>query len=227
MDTGLNTTITPQVMVRNEAYWIAPVLNSLCSVFQNVLVADCGSDDGTLQIARQFIRDGVKVLAKGKLTPKENGHVREELRAMTETPWSFVCDGDEYYPSDRLREIAKIELPADKKCGFTLIWNVVQLHDGMVCRLTLGNRLALYPTYDSQWVGDYPSDRPCPYCDDAKWFFYYPPVLHGFHLRFVPRSPLDNETFLRDRHMLRASEIPELLNGPWDNPVLSKLRQQI
>lgn len=221
-----NTSITPQVMVKNELYWIGPVLNSLVSVFENVLIADCGSTDGTIDVIQQYLRPGVELLIKGELSQKQNGLVRDELRQRTQTTWSWVNDGDEYYPISTLRMIAEQDIPAGRMIGFSTIWNVVQLFDGSLAKLTLGNRCALYPTNDTKWLGDYPSDRPAPYCDDAKYFFYYSPALFGFHMRYVPRSPLDDTTFLRDRHILTAKELPELAAGPWTNPSLEVLRRQ-
>ena len=221
MEFQRTTEMTAQLMVKNEEYWVGPVLSSLLECFEKVLVADCGSKDRTLEIIKSLQRPGMEIMKKGELTPAANGLVREELRKMTQTPWSFLCDGDEYYPVASLKGIVMYPIPEGKGAGFTPLRNVVWVHDKRVMKLTMGSRLCVYRTQENKWTGAYPADRPVPAADDRNLFFYYPSNFVGYHLRYVPRSPLDSTTYLRDRH---DDPLTELVNSSWSNPILEHLR---
>lgn len=192
--------VLPVVMVRNEERFIAQVLRPLVAVFGTAIVADTGSTDETVTLARAV---GATVYEVG----------RQDLPGLTQTrkrlgqevwrrgvPWQFLVDGDELYAESALRQIAQVTLPAGTSCAFTSMLSLDEDLDGAVWELQdQFSRCAIFPA-DAKWGGTYPFDSPDAFSRPQGFFYYDAPAglrYHGVHLHRLRRSRRDDEVALR------------------------------
>jgi len=201
--------ITAHVMVKNEEYFITPVMQSIVQAgFREVLVADCGSLDRTFERLVPFGElTRVKITRYGTLTPEENGRVRQHLTDNTKTRWAMLVDGDEYYWPYMLRRIVAAPMPEDKKFGFTTLANVQRDEAGFYIA-SIYSKHAVFDADKTVWEGEYPWENPVDIQvgNEGGALNYYfgedvPPrhAWHGLHLRCLPRSPYDSDTHMRDQ----------------------------
>jgi len=199
---------TAHLMVCNEEYWIEKVLKAILSApFDQILFYDCGSADKTLGIAQGFTDPRLIIKAMGKLSPEQNGAVRQVMLNETKTPWAYQVDGDELYPPGMLDRILAVELPGPIRTGLILLHEIDKTDQGLrIVSQTSGHRLhhktsrwqASYPFETTQWLGE----------DGRR--FYFPPVLYGYHVHALPRSPLDGQTYFRKQKQRLAKHYLDL-----------------
>ena len=183
--------LTAHVMVKNEVYYIESVLTPLVKHLKEVIIFDTGSNDGTPEIAEKM---GCRVIRKQCKSPQEVGLARQEMCDLTETYWCFQCDGDELYHSETFEQLAKQEMPDDKKLGFTPMVSV-DWQDGSYWLLNDPfSRTAIFPK-ETRWKGVYPFE--VPHWFDIPACFHYFDVTPGYHLHRLDRSPLDHKVFMR------------------------------
>ena len=99
--------ISITILTRNSARHLPKVLDSVRS-FDEVVVLDSGSSDGTLAMARQF--PNVKVYATQF---KGFGPLHNEAAAMARNDWIFSVDSDEVVTPELAQEIATLLLDED------------------------------------------------------------------------------------------------------------------
>ncbi len=194
---------TAHLMVRNEEYYIRPVLESVLQAgFKEVILADCGSTDLTWTIASQYLGwPGFRLYCFGVLTPQENGQVRQFMTDVTHTPWAMLVDGDEFYWPSALKHILAQEMPDGRRFGFTTLANVQHDSEGYYVA-SLHSKQAVFDV-QTKWGGAYPFENPDSITDAnlAHYFGHAVPGIHGLHLHCLRRSPYDNETYLRTQKM--------------------------
>ena len=224
-------TVTAHLMVRDEEYWIGYILANLTKYLSNVFVFDTGSTDKTIEIIKSF--PNVTLVEKGELNPKELCECRNEMMEMTQTPWVWQVDGDEFYPAKAVRALLKCSMPASKKVGFMRFLDVGW--DGENFReYSPFSRVAILAQearfYDNVANFGYPFETPNLF-HDKSLFHYFPDPITGYHLHHLERSSKDAEVYLREdkRHQFSMldKEIPlgSVLKIPfgrirWENPYL-------
>ncbi len=224
-------TVTAHLMIRDEEYWIGYILSTLTRHLSNVFVFDTGSTDSTLSIVKSF--PNVTLVEKGELNPKELCECRNEMMAMTQTPWVLQVDGDEFYPAKAVRALLKCEMPIGKKVGFTRFLDVG--YDGENFReYSPFSRVAILAQearfYDNVAGRGYPWEMPDSFFDKSL-YHYFPDEITGFHLHHLARSSRDQDVYLRedkkDQFSMqdRVVELGEILKIPfgkirWANPYL-------
>lgn len=215
----------PVLLVRNEEYWIGPVLSPLLVTFGLALVADTGSSDDTVAIARKA---GAEVLELGELSPQELGQARRhlgKLAARRGCRWIFQVDGDELYHPSTLRHITSQPIPQERIAGFTSMLTVDGDYQGdkLLALYELDDlfsRLALIPA-TCKWNGEYPFEAPAVFAEPEAYFYFNLPQgfrYHAIHLHRLIRSPHDSEVFLRQQKRfqfaMQDKQIARL--GPFD-----------
>lgn len=225
--------VTAHIMIRNEEFWIGYILAALTKYMPNVLVFDTGSTDSTIQIVKSF--PTVSLIEKGELDPHELCECRNEMMEMTQTPWVWQVDGDEFYPASSIEIFLKYEMPIGKKLGFTYFVDVGW--DGKNFRqYTAFNRVAILPR-EARYFAErgYPFETPDLFYNE-KLFHYFPNEVMGYHLHHLTRSSQDEEVYLRmqkkDQFSMMDQNHPlgEVLQikfeGNWPNPYLEWLKNR-
>lgn len=192
--------LTAHVMVKNESYWLSYVLLTLCRVLDRVIVIDCGSEDGTPDVVRlvqQRYPDKIHFETTGPLTEAQNGAIRQYMTDLTKTKWAAVVDGDELYSASALWNLMNTRLADNIRLSYTLM-QVVDFVGGEFVTRESFNRQFLFHVPTTQWLGEFPFDRPNWADIGDPTFRYYHTDVQGWDLAHLPRSPLDAAT--RHRH---------------------------
>src|SRR3990172_4504814 len=103
-------------MLRNEEYWVGPIVENLCQVFDKVMAFDCGSSDSTPDILKRLetLYPGVlEVSLFERMTPEANGKIRQLMTDQTKTEYAAIVDGDEWYPIEALWKLRNSEIPEE------------------------------------------------------------------------------------------------------------------
>jgi glycosyltransferase involved in cell wall biosynthesis len=198
--------ITANVLVKNEIYFIESVLTPLVKHLKEVIVFDTGSDDGTTLVAEKM---GCRVIRRNAKSPAEVSNARQEMCSLTNTPWIFLCDGDELYEDSTFEQLKEQEMPDGKKLGFTPMVSV-DWKDGSYWLLNDNfSRTAIYPK-ETRWKGTYPFE--VPHWFDIPACFHYFNVDYAYHLHRLDRSPLDAKVFMRKdkQYLFSLQENPNL-----------------
>lgn len=91
------------VPVKNEAANLTQCLNSLLD-FDDVVVVDSGSTDGTVEIAASYSRSVVQFEWNGKFPKKRNWALKN---IGLKYPWVLFLDADEIMTEGFVQEIKK------------------------------------------------------------------------------------------------------------------------
>ena len=201
-------TVTAHLMIRDEENWLGYILSTLTKFLPNVLVFDTGSTDSTIEIIKEF--PSVKLVKKGELSPMGLMECRNEMMEMTETPWVWQVDGDEFYPEKSIRALLKCEMPVDKRVGFTYFYDVGW--DGKDFRAYLPFHRVAILDREARYRDDvvkqgYPFETPSTF-QDWSLFYHLPLDVMGYHLHHLERSSKDSEVYLRQdkRHKFSLQE---------------------
>jgi glycosyltransferase involved in cell wall biosynthesis len=101
--------VTPVILTFNEAPNIGRVLDRL-TPFQEVLVVDSGSDDGTLEIVARYPNTRTVVRPFDSFSGQWNFAIRE---GGIRTEWALAMDADYVLPDDFLEELSRLSPAAD------------------------------------------------------------------------------------------------------------------
>ena len=211
--------VTVHVMLRNEEFWIEPVLRAVLAVTRNILIFDTGSEDGTKDILEEIWKPGVRIeYADHVLTPEENGEARQVMSDMTETEWAFLVDGDELLDVEKLKVVLSSPPPQDKECGFITLMNVDWKDSHFVARNSHNSHRYFRPK-SNIWRGVYPFEIPSQYDDHSTYYYYQllPGEVHGVHLHCLKRSHLDDQMEMR-LIQRKANSVREITQDPYDLP---------
>ncbi len=175
--------------------WAEKIIKAVLEApFEAVLFYDCGSEDGTIDVARGFSDPRLDVRALGHLTPEANGQVRQTMLDATKTPWAYMVDGDELYPPGMLENILNVPLPEKARTGYILLHEIDKTPEGLrIVSQTSGHRLH---HKSSKWTAAYPFET-TQFFGIKEFGFYYPNTVYGYHLHALKRSPLDAKTYFR------------------------------
>ena len=110
---GFLSQVTPVILTFNEAPNIGRVLDRL-TAFEEVLVVDSGSDDGTLEIVARHPNTRTVSRPFDSFSGQWNFAVRE---CGIRTEWALALDADYVLPDDFLDELARLS-PADDVGGY-------------------------------------------------------------------------------------------------------------
>ena len=110
---GFLAQVTPVILTYNEAPNIGRVLDRL-TAFDEVLVVDSGSDDGTLEIVARYPNTRAVSRPFDSASAQWNFAIRE---CGIRSEWALAMDADYVLPDDFLDELARLP-PADDIGGY-------------------------------------------------------------------------------------------------------------
>lgn len=211
--------IIPVLLIKNEEVWIRRVVTPLVNVFGNVVIADTGSTDSTID---QLAGVGnLFIIHKGSLTPQQLSYARYELQEAAKSLYGathiFLVDGDELYPTKYLRFILNNPMAVNAMSGYTSGIEVGEKENGELWFYNAGlNRQAII-SVGSIWKGVYPFESPDCYVPGhaTNHYFPIPEGLHGFyHLHHTRRSTRESDVYLRTqkRDQFSMRNAPELVH---------------
>lgn len=96
------------IIAKNEAAHIAGCVESVAGISNDILLADSGSSDGTMSIAREA---GAKVVS---LEWKGYGGTRNEAALLARHDWILSLDADERVTAELAAAISQLNLQNDK-----------------------------------------------------------------------------------------------------------------
>ena len=112
---GFLSQVTPVILTFNEAPNIGRVLDRL-TVFDEVLVVDSGSDDGTLEIVARYPNARIVSRPFDSASAQWNFATRE---CGVRTEWVLALDADYVVPDDFLDELSRLS-PSDDVGGYRI-----------------------------------------------------------------------------------------------------------
>jgi len=224
--------IVPITMCKNEEIWIERVVTPLVKVFDNVIVADTGSTDSTIEKIWQI--PGVHLMTYQNLKPEEvglcRGWMQQEAKELYNATHVFLVDADELYPIKYLEYIRDNPMPENAMSGFTYGIECTELDNGECWMLGTENGLtgvsrhAIF-SVDSKWHGVYPFESPDTFVAGDETNFYWQsvnPNHHFFHLHQMKRSSRDEDVELRMQKKYQFS----MRNAPEIKPHTKWLKNQ-
>lgn len=96
------------MMVKNEDRFVWFAINSVLPFADKLLIYDSGSNDNTVEIIKSIKSKKINFEIKKIKDRQDVAVLRNEQINKTSTPWIWVVDGDEVYPSVLCREIRQI-----------------------------------------------------------------------------------------------------------------------
>ncbi|MEL6554815.1 MAG: glycosyltransferase [Cyanobacteria bacterium J06621_11] len=113
------------MMVKNEVARIEDCLKDIVDLFDQVVVFDTGSEDGTQEILRD--RLGIEPIPAmlNEARCKSFGDLRNQGIAKLETPWIFCLDADERVERSQLQALMQRKEAADV-FGYFCAWPTYQ-----------------------------------------------------------------------------------------------------
>ena len=123
----MKTNLTVHCVVKNEERWIWFALKSILDIADKILVYDTGSSDRTVDIIKTIKSKKIFFEEKGEVDAKGLAQFRREQLIRTKKEWFLILDGDEIWPEQTKKELARIIKNADKsKWGVVVrAWNLV------------------------------------------------------------------------------------------------------
>ncbi len=92
--------LTVIVPCKNERLNIRPCIESFYQIADEILIADSGSEDGTMEIALEF--DKVRVIERDYIT---SGNFKNWAIPQADNEWVLIVDADERIPRELANEI--------------------------------------------------------------------------------------------------------------------------
>lgn len=232
-------TVCPMVLCKNEEIWLGRVLSALVSVFPNVIVADTGSTDSTLDEIAKI--PGVTLLSYKNLSPAEVGLARGNMQKVAKEKFGashvFMVDADELYPKKYLRFIRDNPMPDGAMSGFTSGIECGELSNGECWLLGYAdgnvvglNRQAIF-SVDAKWYGVYPFESPDTYVPGhpTNHYFLGPDLSYRFfHLRQMTRSRKDADVHMRvqKKYQFGLQDHPEIIPAKFWLPDESEYKDE-
>lgn len=193
--------VLPIVMIKNEEIWIERVLTSLSRVFNNVIVADTGSTDTTIEQVMKV--KNITLIKYNDASPEQVGLIRGDMQMVAKGMGAshvMLVDGDELYPTKYLKYIYNNPMPETSPCGFTDGVECGELSTGELIQYSAHKSRDAIFSIDSKWKGIYPFEGHSAFNQNMALNHYWPslePAHHFFHLHGCRRSTKDKEVHVR------------------------------
>ena len=100
--------LTTHTIVKNEAIWIKPAIQSVIDHVSEMLVWDTGSTDKTVEVIKSIKSPKIKFKQCGFVDRKQLINLRNDQIKVTKTPWFLILDGDEIWPEKNLIQLIKV-----------------------------------------------------------------------------------------------------------------------
>jgi len=215
--------VTAHVVVKNEDVWIWFVLQALLPSMKKILICDTGSTDHTLEIINSIKSDKIELIQRTPVDLYEDfTKFKNELCAMTQTPFWVIVDGDEVYSEIALNEMVEklSEIPEQYTVLSTRMKYFVE-HLHRVSAMDVTHRYAFVRNGKHLWsygFGDEVLAFPQPTKEHrlSHWYQREGWEFDCFHTSFLQRSSLDtdetSEVYQRKHRQIRA-KVGKLYNG--------------
>lgn len=190
--------ITPAIFLKNEEYWIYYVLCDLAKCFDEIIVLDTGSTDGTLDILRSTKKVTLIEKQYGQKA-KKIGNSPNVLRSLVTTEWMLLIAGDEIWRESQLRKLIELtaEIPDEKTVGMVTGRNI-GFDDGKFFEFAGTSADRLFRKSIKWHKTDYPDESHGLHDRLAREEVEYLPVNY-WHVRDLQRSSQDEATYYRTK----------------------------
>lgn len=98
------TGITAHMIVKNEDQWVWYAINSVLPYVDTFLITDTGSSDNTVSLIKSIESPKIHFKSVVAKTRADVTRVRSDQLKRTRTPWVWIVDADEIYPSKTAKE---------------------------------------------------------------------------------------------------------------------------
>ncbi|GAB2942200.1 glycosyltransferase family 2 protein [Hafnia psychrotolerans] len=125
----MDVTITAALIIKNECRCIRRCLDRICNIFEEIIIVDTGSSDGTLDIVNECSNN--KIITFQIPWVDDFSYARNFAISKSNSKYIFFIDADEYLETDRegvIREINEIDSRGAKTP--TVYCPVIKNHDG-------------------------------------------------------------------------------------------------
>jgi glycosyltransferase involved in cell wall biosynthesis len=195
-------TLLPILMIKNEERFIERVLTPLANVFPQVIVADTGSTDSTLEQVAKV--KNIHLVHYPNATPEELAMIRQYLQDIARgfgATHTMIVDGDEIYPTEYARFIHDNPMPENMKVGLVIGEEIAELPNGEWWKYDVRFNRMCVMSVDTQWQGIYPFEGVKMVLAENPELNYYwkwdNPLGQYYHLHTMRRSSKDEDAHRR------------------------------
>lgn len=222
----MNTSLTVQMIVKNEDQWVWYAIASVIDYAESVIIYDTGSRDRTVEIIKSFPQSKIIFEEKGAVDSKGIVILRQEQLERTKTDWFLIVDGDEVWPKESIKKLLAIIQKYPKKSGIVVrarmcLGDIQHYQDDMAGEYAIAGKkghlnIRAYrkiPGY--LWKGVYPNEA---YVDQLNIPIQNKEKELSFintdywHLRHLPRSTIfkNPKRKLELGEKIDRAELPEV-----------------
>lgn len=200
----MNTvSITANVRVRNEEYFVRQAIESVLPAVDKVRVFDTSSTDRTVERILEIGDPRIEIIRKPVTTAAGLAQYRNEMADLVTTEWFWIVDGDELYPPGaalRVRDflamvpegIHRIAVRRKHFCGS---FNFIGKFDtgGRIYRACRIRTRLYHPKFAAEVGHETPYDVKNPEASRQEFSLTTPKDIYFFHMHYMPRSSGDRE----------------------------------
>ena len=148
----MDATLTCLIPCRNERRNIRPCIESLQQIADEILIADSGSTDGTMDIARTAGGSKCRIIEREY---RLSGDFKNWAIPQAQYDWVLLVDADERIPQDLATEIMSVIADPDAKDGYWIFRrNYLMGHRVRFGGLQRDSCIRLFRRDVSRYVGD-------------------------------------------------------------------------
>jgi len=100
--------ISAHMIVKNEDKWVWFALESILPHVDEIIVTDTGSSDQTIAIIKSIASPKIKFSQVPITTSADVTLIRSQQLKETKTPWAWIIDADEIYPTSTAKECLEL-----------------------------------------------------------------------------------------------------------------------
>lgn len=213
------STVTPVVLVKNDAYWLPYALESVSGYFDRMVIYDVGSTDNTRDVidwftGKELYTDFI-VRKLPHCPPEVQLTFRNAMIAEAGSPCYLILDGDEIYNREDLDKISKIgtvltdHYNMNNRIKYATFRRVEVSADLKQCYSEERTHHRLYHR-TAIWMGTHPGEVPL-FEQNSKSELDFTANVRVLHMHNTIRSPKEDEALSRTKRKSQRTYHPGTL----------------